>query len=127
MLYHAFEMQKAWLAGASAFTTAGAQALSHPGNPFSHFGGGQMTASALEVFAHAAAPRGKPKFGLDTTVVDGQSVPVHEVVEARKPFGQLKHHPRGQRGRAQAADRRTDVGALCDAAARHRGTDAARP
>lgn len=91
MLYHAFEMQKAWLAGASAFATAGAQALSHPGNPLSHGGGGAMMASALEVFAHAAAPRGKPKFGLATTEVGGKTVPVREVIEARKPFGQLKH------------------------------------
>ena len=91
MLYHAFEMQKAWLAGASQFAAAGAQAIAHPANPFGYLGGGQMFGSALEVFAHAAAPRGKPKFGLDTAKVNGQAVPVREVVEARKPFGQLKH------------------------------------
>jgi poly(3-hydroxybutyrate) depolymerase len=91
MLYHAFELQKAWLAGASQFATAGSQVISHPANPLGYFGGGQMFASALEVFAHAAAPRGKPKFGLPSTVVDGKSLAVREVVEARKPFGQLKH------------------------------------
>lgn len=91
MLYHAYELQKTWLAGASALATAGAQAISHPANPFGYVGAGPMMASALEVFAHAAAPRGKPKFGLDTTVVDGETVPVDEVIEARKPFGQLKH------------------------------------
>jgi poly(3-hydroxybutyrate) depolymerase len=91
MLYHAFEMQKAWLAGASQFATAGAQVISHPANPLGYIGGGQMFASALEVFAHAAAPRGKPKFGLESTVIDGETVPVREVIEARKPFGQLKH------------------------------------
>lgn len=91
MLYHAFEMQKAWLAGASAFATAGAQVLSHPANPFGYIGGSPMFASALEVFAHASAPRGKPKFGLDSTLVNGRRVPVLERVEERKPFGQLKH------------------------------------
>jgi poly-beta-hydroxyalkanoate depolymerase len=47
--------------------------------------------SALEVFAHASAPRGKPGFELYETEVDGEMVRVTEVVEARKPFGQLKH------------------------------------
>src|SRR3546814_6794354 len=50
-----------------------------------------MFASALEVFAHAAAPRGKPGFELYETVVDGETVRVAEAIEARKPFGQLKH------------------------------------
>jgi poly(3-hydroxybutyrate) depolymerase len=91
MLYHAFDMQKSWLAGASALATAGAQAMQHPANPLGYFGGSPMFASALEVFAHAAAPRGKPAFDLYDTVVDGETVRVTEVVEARMPFGQLKH------------------------------------
>lgn len=91
MLYHAFEMQKSWLAGASALATAGAQVIQHPANPLGYFGGSPQFASALEVFAHAAAPRGKPAFDLYETAVAGEVVPVTEVVEARKPFGQLKH------------------------------------
>ena len=91
MLYHAFEIQKNWLAGASALATAGAQVMQHPANPLGYFGGSPMFASALEVFAHAAAPRGKPGFELYETVVDGETVRVTEVIEARKPFGQLKH------------------------------------
>ena len=47
-------------------------------------------ASALEVFAHASAPRGKPAFGLDTTVVDGKEVAVREEIVLQLPFGQLK-------------------------------------
>lgn len=60
MLYHAFDLHKNWLAGASALATAGAQVMQHPANPLGYFGGSPMFASALEVFAHAAAPRGKP-------------------------------------------------------------------
>ena len=46
----------------------------------------------------------------------------------RKPFGQLKRFRReGHRRRAAAADRRADVGPLCDLAARHGRADAARP
>ena len=91
MLYHAFDMQKNWLAGASALATAGAQVMQHPANPLGYFSGSPMFASALEVFAHASAPRGKPGFELYETEVDGETVRVTEVVEARKPFGQLKH------------------------------------
>lgn len=94
MLYNAYEMQRNLLAGASAWATAGAELLNHPANPLSYFGGGPILASALEVFAHAAAPRGKPAFNLPTTMVDGREVAVTEVIEKRKPFGQLKHFVR---------------------------------
>src|SRR3546814_11983584 len=50
--------------------------------------------SALEVFAHASAPRGKPDFGLTSTAIDGKRIAVREAIECRKPFGQLKHFVR---------------------------------
>jgi poly(3-hydroxybutyrate) depolymerase len=94
MLYDAYEFQRSMLAGASAFANAGAEFLNNPANPMAYFGGGPLVASALEVFAHAAAPRGKPEFGLDTTVVDGRKVAVEEGIVLRKPFGQLKRFRR---------------------------------
>ncbi|MEZ5709410.1 MAG: polyhydroxyalkanoate depolymerase [Blastomonas sp.] len=90
MLYNAYEMQRSMLASASAFATISANLLNNPGNPLGYFGGGPILASALEVFAHAAAPRGKPGFGLDTVEVDGKTLPVDEQVVLQKPFGQLK-------------------------------------
>ena len=94
MLYDAYEMQRSMLAGASAMANFGAGLLQNPANPFSYMGGGSIVASALEVFAHAAAPRGKPAFGLDTTVVDGREVAVTEEIVVRKAFGQLKRFRR---------------------------------
>ena len=91
MLYDAYEMQRSLLAGASAVANVGAEILQNPANPFSYFGGGPILASALEVFAHAAAPRGKPAFGIDHVLVDGKPVSVTEEIVLRKPFGQLKH------------------------------------
>ena len=90
MLYHAYEMQRSWLAGASALANMSAELLQSPSHPMSYFGGGPVMASALEVFAHAAAPRGKPAFGLTSTVVDGAEVAVHEEIVLQMPFGQLK-------------------------------------
>ncbi|RYY28994.1 MAG: polyhydroxyalkanoate depolymerase [Sphingomonadales bacterium] len=94
MLYNAYELQRSMLAGASAMANFSAGLLNNPANPFAYFGGGPVLGSALEVFAHASAPRGKPEFGLDVTTVDGRDVDVHEEIVLRKPFGQLKHFRR---------------------------------
>lgn len=89
MLYNAYELQKNWLAGASALANMSAEMLQSPTNPFSYLGG-PVVASALEVFAHAAAPRGKPAFGLHQTQADGKTIDVIEEIVLQKPFGQLK-------------------------------------
>ena len=94
MLYDAYEVQKSMFAGASAIANFGAGVLQNPSNPFAYFGGGPILASALEVFAHAAAPRGKPEFGLDHAMIDGREVAVVEQVAMRLPFGQLKRFAR---------------------------------
>ena len=99
MLYTAHEMQRAWLTGMGAMATSTSQWLLNKANPLSFAASSPVIARALEVFAHAAAPRGKPPFGLDTTIVDGVSVAVSEEILLRKPFGQLKHFNRAVSGR----------------------------
>jgi poly(3-hydroxybutyrate) depolymerase len=94
MLYDAYEMQRSMLAGASTLANIGAGWMQNPANPFAYSGMGPIVASALDVFAHAAAPRGKPVFGLTSTKIDGKDVVVHEEVVLKKPFGQLKHFRR---------------------------------
>jgi poly(3-hydroxybutyrate) depolymerase len=94
MLYDAYEMQRSLLAGASTLANIGAGWMQNPANPFAYSSMGPIVASALDVFAHASAPRGKPEFGLDTIVVDGRTVAVREEIVLRKPFGQLKRFRR---------------------------------
>jgi len=94
MLYHAYEMQRSLMAGASAMANFGAGLLQNPANPFAYLGGGAIMGSALEVFAHAAAPRGKPAFSFAHVAIDGRDVPIHEEIVLRKPFGQLKRFRR---------------------------------
>jgi poly(3-hydroxybutyrate) depolymerase len=94
MLYDAYEMQRSLLAGASTLANMGAGWLQNPANPFAYSQMGPIVASALDVFAHASAPRGKPEFGFATTRVEGKRIAVHEEVVLRKPFGQLKHFRR---------------------------------
>src|SRR3569623_2631688 len=94
MLYDAYEMQRSLLAGASTLANIGAGWLQNPANPFAYTGVSPIVASALDVFAHAAAPRGKPEFGLEKTLVAGREVRVDEEVVLRLPFGQLKRFRR---------------------------------
>jgi poly(3-hydroxybutyrate) depolymerase len=94
MLYDAYEMQRSLLAGASTLANLGAGWMQNPANPFSYSSMGPIVSSALDVFAHAAAPRGKPDFGLTSTLVDGKEVAVREEIALRRPFGQLKRFRR---------------------------------
>jgi poly(3-hydroxybutyrate) depolymerase len=94
MLYDAYEVQRSFLAGASKLAGMSAGWLNNPANPIAYASGSPLIAAALDVFAHAAAPRGKPEFGLHETVVKGRKVKVHEEVLVREPFGQLKRFVR---------------------------------
>ncbi|MEQ1508797.1 MAG: polyhydroxyalkanoate depolymerase [Sphingopyxis sp.] len=94
MLYHAYDMQRAMLAGASALAGAGARFWSNGVAPLAYFGGGPILASALDVFSHAAAPRGKPSFNLPSIKIDGREIALAEEVVLEKPFGNLLHFRR---------------------------------
>src|SRR3982751_133230 len=91
MLYDAYEVQRSLLAGASKLAGVGAGWLNNPANLLGYSAMGPVVAASLEVFAHAAAPRGKPEFGIERVRVRGKDVPVQEEILLRKPFGQLKH------------------------------------
>jgi poly(3-hydroxybutyrate) depolymerase len=91
MLYDAYEVQRSLLAGASKLAGLGAGWLNNPANPWGYSSMGPLVAASLEVFAHAAAPRGKPGFGIESVHVRGKDFAVNEEILLRKPFGQLKH------------------------------------
>ncbi|WP_300974421.1 polyhydroxyalkanoate depolymerase [Sphingomonas sp. LHG3406-1] len=91
MLYDAYEVQRSWLAGASQLANLSANWLNSTANPLSYHGMSGIVAASLDVFAHAAAPRGKPAFGIERVTLDGAELPVREEIVDRLPFGQLKH------------------------------------
>jgi poly(3-hydroxybutyrate) depolymerase len=91
MLYDAYEVQRSFLAGASKLAGLGAGWLNNPANPWGYSSMGPLVSASLEVFAHAAAPRGKPEFGITETRVGRKVVAVDEDIVLRKPFGQLKY------------------------------------
>src|SRR3546814_17630241 len=90
MLYGAYEFQRSMLAGASAMAGFGAELLNNPANPFAYFVDGPVMGSALEVFAHASAPRGQPDFGLTSPAIHGKRIQVREAIAVRKPLGPLQ-------------------------------------
>ena len=89
MLYNAYELQRSLLSGASAWASVMAEMVTSPASPIAALGVGQVMKSALDVFAHASMPRGKPEFGIDTVEVDGHSHLVTQAIVARRPFGSL--------------------------------------
>jgi poly(3-hydroxybutyrate) depolymerase len=91
MLYDAYEVQRSLLAGASKLAGLGAGWLNNPNNPWGYSAMGPVVAAGLQVFADAAAPHGKPEFGIDSVKVGRKQVRVDEQILLRKPFGQLKH------------------------------------
>jgi poly(3-hydroxybutyrate) depolymerase len=94
MLYEFYDAQRVALAGASAWSNAMSTWLAPPFNG-AGFGDVQhQWASALDVFAHATHPYGKPKFNLPTTLVKGKSCAVHEHFVYTSPFGNLLHFAR---------------------------------
>jgi poly(3-hydroxybutyrate) depolymerase len=101
MLYDAYEVQRSFLAGASKLAGLGAGWLNNPSNPMSYTSMSPLVGAALDVFAHAAAPRGKPEFAITQTKVGRKSVAVHEEVVLRKPFGQLKRFVKEGAGEGQ--------------------------
>lgn len=89
MLYNAYELNRALLTSASAWASVTAELLNNPSMPFGYSGFGPVIASALDVFAHAAAPRGKPEFGIETVTTRAKAYPVTEAIVLRRPFGNL--------------------------------------
>jgi poly(3-hydroxybutyrate) depolymerase len=91
MLYDAYEVQRSLLAGASKLAGLGAGWLNNPANPWGYSSMGPVVAAGLQVFADAAAPHGKPEFGIESVKVGRKQARVDEQILLRRPFGQLKH------------------------------------
>jgi poly(3-hydroxybutyrate) depolymerase len=100
MLYRAHDLQRTMLASVGRLAALSATMVRWPVSPWHVVPGSDQLASAFDVFAHAAIPRGKPAFGLTHTTVAGRDVAVREEVVLRKPFGQLKRFVRDGVGAA---------------------------
>jgi len=94
MLYHLYEMQRVAVAPARFMADHGQHWMRNPFNPMAYTPLGRVVAAGCHVFEHATRRYGKPRFGLEETVIDGTTVAVEERIEHRRTFGQLKHFVR---------------------------------
>jgi poly(3-hydroxybutyrate) depolymerase len=94
MLYHIYEMQHAALTPVRLFADHSLRILRNPLNPLAYTAAGRYFAAAYDQFEHTTRRYGKPKFGLHTTQIDGETVAVEELIVDRKTFGQLKYFRR---------------------------------
>ncbi len=94
MYYQLYELNHAMMAPWRAIADQMRLAYSNPLNPWSHTCFGRTMAAGLEVMERVTRRYGKPAFGLNETVVDGQAVSVHEKVVWQRPFCNLVHFER---------------------------------
>ena len=94
MLYHLHDWQRAALAPFRMAAEATQIAFQNPFIPESHSRFARAVAAGAELFERTTRHFAKPTFGLKTTKVRGDLVPVTEEIIARKPFCNLIHFQR---------------------------------
>jgi poly(3-hydroxybutyrate) depolymerase len=92
--YQMHEMTYLALAPARAMSDVTRSWFKNPINPFAHTSVGRNMAASAELFERLTRRYGKPIFGLDTTVIDGEIVPIVENVVWQRPFCKLLHFER---------------------------------
>ncbi|WP_425410812.1 polyhydroxyalkanoate depolymerase [Hyphococcus sp.] len=102
MLYSAYELAYAAVAPARIAAGVGAKFWRSPMNPASGSWMARSTAAALDVFENVMRRYPKPEWGLDTTLVNGVSVPVRVEQVERKDFCTLIHFARDEKALKKA-------------------------
>ena len=94
MYYQFYELNHAVMQPMRALADATRLFYTHPMNPWTRTMPGRSMAALAEVFERLTRRYGKPAFDLPVTIVDGQTVHVHEEVVWRRPFCNLLHFDR---------------------------------
>ncbi|MFQ5348010.1 MAG: polyhydroxyalkanoate depolymerase [Rhodothalassiaceae bacterium] len=93
-LYSLYEWQHAAMAPLRLAIEQTQGLLRNPFNPWRHTPAGRLVAAACDLTEHVTRRYGKPRFGLETTEIEGTEIALEEEVLARRPFGQLRHFRR---------------------------------
>ena len=94
MFYQLYEMNHAALQPARAVADAVRMLYTNPLNPFAQTPFGRTVAASAELFERTTRRYAKPDFGLDSTVVGGETVAVTEKTVWSRPFCRLVHFER---------------------------------
>ncbi len=89
--YQFYEMNHAALSPLRAAADAARLYFKNPLNPFSHTSWGRNVAAGAELFERTTRRYAKPEFGITSTLVRGQRLPVQERVVWNRPFCNLIH------------------------------------
>src|SRR6478672_10331752 len=93
-MYWFYEMGQAALTPVRAFADAGRMFYKNPANPFAHTSAGKAAAAAFELFERTTRRYSQPEWGIDSTMVGGERVPVHILPVWERPFCRLLHFER---------------------------------
>jgi poly(3-hydroxybutyrate) depolymerase len=89
LAYYWYEAAHLMLSPARAASDAARLVFNNPINPLTHTPYGRTISAACELFERTTRRYAKPAFGLDSTWVDGERVPVTERVVWERPFGRV--------------------------------------
>jgi len=93
-LYWFYEMSHAALNPSRAWADATRLFFKNPANPLSYTTFGKSVAAACELFERSTRRYGRPEWGIDSTLVGGERVPVHLSTVWERPFCKLIHFER---------------------------------
>jgi len=93
-MYWFYEMNHAALNPARAMADVARLYLKNPLNPWSHTAFGKTMAASAEMFERFTRRYGQPEWGIDSTSVNGEQVPVHITPVWERPFCRLLHFER---------------------------------
>lgn len=92
--YWLYETAHAALSPARAFADACRFFFQHPANPVGATFSGRLVAATCELAERATRHYAKPEWNITSTVIDGQTVPVHITPLWERPFCRLIHFER---------------------------------
>ncbi|MBI1204885.1 MAG: polyhydroxyalkanoate depolymerase [Rhodopseudomonas sp.] len=93
-MYWLYEMGHAALDPSRALADATRLFFKNPVNPLSHTTYGKSVAAAMELFERTTRRYGRPEWGIDSTLVGGERVPVRINTVWERPFCRLLHFER---------------------------------
>jgi poly(3-hydroxybutyrate) depolymerase len=91
MLYQIHEMNRTLLSPLVQWAEASAKLFSNPVSPLAHTPFAQRLAAGYELIYRLGKEYEKPQFGINSTVINDQTVSVFEEVAELKPFCRLLH------------------------------------
>ena len=93
-IYWLYEMGHAALNPSRALADATRLFFKNPANPFAHTTYGKSVAAACELFERSTRRYQRPGWGIESTLVGGERVPVHITAIWERPFCRLLHFER---------------------------------